>query len=252
MRMKKSFLLSFTILAAVQFLCISYAFSGRPLSTDDAWTVEKGKFQLETGFDMARQRNHDKEYGPSLTLTYGLLDRLDFGIGSEYLFVRPKNGENERGFGDTELKAKYRVLDEKEIFPAVSVAGKFKAPIASQTKGLGNGEFGLGVNIIATKNISKRLVLHANVGYTFTGEEGAKNEINYALGSQFLLTDKWALVGEIVGTNNLNGKKDDPLSALFGTYYEVKKNVVLDAGVGVGMNSAAPDYRISAGVTFLF
>ncbi len=250
--MKKSVLFSFITAAAIQLLCLSSAFAGRPLLTNDAWTVEKGKFQLETGFDVARQRNHDTEYSPSLTLTYGLLDRLDFGVGSEYLFVRPKEGNNERGIGDTELKAKYRLLDEKEIFPAVSVAGKIKVPTASQRKGLGNGELGLGVNIIATKNLSKRLVLHANVGCTLTGEEGAENEINYALGSQFLLTDKWALVGEIVGTDNFNGKKDDPLSGLFGTYYEVRKNVVLDAGMGVGLNSAAPGYRITAGVTFLF
>ncbi len=250
--MKKSRRLCLIILTAIQFLVISYAFAGRPLSTDDAWTVEKGSFQLEMGFDAVRPRNHDQEYSPSLTLTYGLLDRMDFGIGSEYLFFRPDEGNHERGVGDTELKVKYRLHDEKELFPAISVAGKIKISPASRNKGLGSGEFGLGANVIATKNITKRLVLHANIGYTFTGEEGAKNEMSYALGSQFILTDKWALVGEMVGTNNFNGKKDDPLSVLLGTYYLVRKNIILDAGFGAGMNRAAPVYRITAGVTFLF
>ncbi len=253
MENKFKFLFFVILLAAsILFISLPYAFAVRPLTTDDAWTVEKGVFQLETGFDIAWQRNHDKEYGPSLTLSYGLLDRMDLGIGTGYLFVRPEEGESEQGLGDTEVKAKYRLLDEKKILPAFSVAGIIKAPTASQSRGLGSGEFDFGFNLIATKNLSKRLVLHANVGYNFIGEEGAKNEMNYALGSQFVLTDNWALVGEIVGANNFNGKKDDPLSALFGTYYEVTKKVIVDAGVGIGLNSAAPDYRITAGVTLLF
>ncbi|OGP93116.1 MAG: hypothetical protein A2156_08290 [Deltaproteobacteria bacterium RBG_16_48_10] len=64
--------------------------AGRPLATDDAWTVEKGKFQVETGLDFTRQDNHDREFNPSLTLTYGLLEQMDLGVGSGYLFVRPK------------------------------------------------------------------------------------------------------------------------------------------------------------------
>ena len=64
-------------------------FAARPLTTDDAYTVEEGKFQVETGIDFARQDNHDKELVPSLTLTYGLLERMDIGAGSAYLFVNP-------------------------------------------------------------------------------------------------------------------------------------------------------------------
>jgi hypothetical protein len=75
------------------FLCIillsTGAFAARPLSTDDVGTVEKSKFQLETGFDLTRQDNHDREYSPSLTLTYGLFEKMDVAIGSSYLFIRP-------------------------------------------------------------------------------------------------------------------------------------------------------------------
>jgi hypothetical protein len=190
---------SFVIWIQFLFLCLPYAHAGRPLTTDDAWTVEKGVFQLEMGLDVARQDNHDKEYTPSLTLAYGLLDRMDLGIGIGYLFVRPEEGDNESGFGDTQLKLKYRLVDEKEWLPALTVAGKLKIPTASDKKGLGTGEADFGINAIATKNITKRLVLHANLGYTFIGEDGANNEMNYSLGSQFVLTDKWSLVGEIVG-----------------------------------------------------
>ncbi len=251
--MKKRLLLVFSIVSSIMLLWVPLGLAGRPLSTDDAWTVVKGKFQLETGMDMTRQDNRDKEYSPSLTLTYGLFDRMDLGIGAGYLLVRPEDGENESGFGDTALKVKYRLVDEREWLPALAIAGKLKLATASNKKGLGSGEADFGLNVIATRNITKRLVLHANIGYTFIGEKSVNNEMNYALGSQWVLTDKWALVGEITGMNKLNGRKgDDPLTALFGTYYMLTENLILDAGVEVGMNRAAPDYRLTAGLTFLF
>ena len=71
-------------------------YAGRPLTTDDAWTVEKGKFQVESGLDVSRQDNHDREFNPSLTLTYGLLERMDLGVGSGYLFFHPTEGQKRR------------------------------------------------------------------------------------------------------------------------------------------------------------
>ena len=133
------------------------AFAARPLTTDDAWTVEKGTFQVETGFDFTRQDNHDKEFSPSVTLTYGLFERMDIGVGSAYLFVNPAEGEKENGFADTELKIKYRLLDDKDWVPAFAISGILKIPTASDTKGLGSGKTDFGINTIFTKNLSKRV-----------------------------------------------------------------------------------------------
>jgi cobalt/nickel transport protein len=44
-------------------------YAARPLTTDDAWTVERGKFQVEMGLDFLREDNHDREFNPSLTFT---------------------------------------------------------------------------------------------------------------------------------------------------------------------------------------
>jgi cobalt/nickel transport protein len=231
----------------------SPAFALRPLTTDDAYTVEKGTFQLEAGFDGTRQDNHDREYSPNLTLSYGLLEQLDLGIGSGYLFFDPKEGRRENGIGDTELKLKYRPIDEKGWIPSFAVSGILKIPTASDSKGLGSGQTDFGINAIATKKFGGRWLFHLDLGYTFIGEKGVDNEMNYSLGGQFILTDKWALVGELVGIDNFNGRNgDDPFSGLFGTYYSINENLILDAGVEIGMNKAAPDFRITAGFTWLF
>lgn len=186
-------------------------YAARPLTTDDAWTVERGKFQVEMGLDFLREDNHDRGFTPSLTFTYGVLDQMDLGVGSGYLVVHPKEGENENGIGDTEVKLKYRLTDEKGWRPAFAVAGLLKIPTASEPRGLGSGKTDFTVNTILTKSLTKRLILHLNLGYTFLGEKGADNELNYSLACQFILTEKWALVGEIAGINNFSGRqRDDP------------------------------------------
>jgi cobalt/nickel transport protein len=241
------------LLILLTFSLSSPAFALRPLTTDDAYTVEKGTFQLEAGFDATRQDNHDREYYPSLTLTYGLLEQLDLALGSGYLFFDPKEGKRENGFGDTELKLKYRPVDEKGWIPSLAVSGILKIPTASDSKGLGSGQTDFGINAIATKKFGERWLFHLNLGYTFIGEDGVDNEMNYSLGAQFIFTDKWAFVGEVGRINNLNGRHgDDPFSGLFGTYYSINENLILDAGVEIGMNKAAPDFRATAGFTWLF
>jgi hypothetical protein len=230
----------------------SPAFALRPLTTDDAYTVDKGTFQLEAGVDATRQDNHDREDYPNLTLAYGLLEQLDLEIGSGYLFFDPKEGKRENGLGDTELKLKYRPIDEKGWIPSLAVSGTLKIPTASDSKGLGSGQTDFGINAIATKGIGERWLVHLNLGYTFIGEDGVDNEMNYSLGGQFILTDKWTLVAEVVGINNFNGRQgDDPFSGLIGTCYTLAENIVLDAGVEIGMSKAAPDFRITAGLTWL-
>jgi cobalt/nickel transport protein len=41
-------------------------YAARPLTTDDAWTVERGKFQVEMGLDFLRENNHDRGFIPLL------------------------------------------------------------------------------------------------------------------------------------------------------------------------------------------
>lgn len=245
--------LPFILLICLTLPLSSSAYAARPLTTDDTGTVEKGTFQLETGFNFVRQDNHDKEFNPSVTLTYGLFERMDLGVGSGYLFVHPAEGKKKNGFADTELKIKYRVMDEKGWLPSFALTfGKLKIPTGSETKGLGSGETDFGVNFIFTKTLSKRLVLHVNAGYMYIGKHGVNNEFNYSVAGQLIMSDKWALVGEIVGVNNFNGRKgDDPFSGLLGTYYLITDTIIWDGGVEIGMSKAVPDFRLTTGLTIL-
>jgi hypothetical protein len=250
-QMRCCFTIFCTVVPALLFL--SSAFASRPLTTDDAYTVEEGTFQVETGLNFLPSDNHDKEFAPTVTLSYGVFERMDMGVGSAYLFVHPDEGKKENGFGDTALKIKYRLVDQKDWIPSFAVSGTLILPTASESKGLGSGKTDFTLNTIFTWNLSKKLQLHANLGYTFTGEHAVNNELNYSGAVQFFLSDKWALVGEIVGVNNFNGRKgDDPFSGLLGTQYFITDRFVWDTGVEIGMSKAAPDFRFTTGLTLLF
>lgn len=235
------------------FLSSPASIFARPLSTDDVGITERGKFTLETGFDALRLSHHEKVYNPSLTLTYGLFERMETGVGGGYLFFHPKEGEKESGFGDTELTLKYRLTNETPWVPSFGIKGALKIPIASESKGLGSGKADLTLKAIATKNLSKRLALSLNLGYTFIGEHRVDNDLTYSLGAVFAMSDKWAMVGEVGGSNKFSGRREDrPFFGLIGTYYRLTDNVICDVGLEVGMNKAAPKYRVTTGFTFLF
>jgi hypothetical protein len=251
--MRKSSLFLISVASLVLFFHVPHLFAARPLTTDDAWTVERGQFQLELGFDATRQDNHDRELGPSLTLSYGLSDRMDLGVGSGYLFIHPTEDKKKNGLSDTEVKLKYRLMDERDLRPALAVTGTLKIPTASESKGLGSGQTDFGMNAIVTKNLGKRFALHLNLGYTFIGEDKVYNELNYCIGTQVILSQRWAMVGEIVGANNLNGRKgDDPLYGLIGACCLITDKMIWDAGLEIGMGKAAPDFRFTTGITYLF
>jgi hypothetical protein len=163
------------------FLFPATLFAARPLTTDDVYTVERGIFQMETGIDFIRQSNDDRELTPTLTLTYGLLERMDMAIGTSYLFIDPAGGKNENGLGDTALTIKYRLIDQSNWIPSFAVTGALTIPTASQSKGLGSGEVDLNINTIFTWKLGERWQLYANLGYTFIGEHRVRDEFNYSI-----------------------------------------------------------------------
>jgi hypothetical protein len=229
----------------------SAAFGGRPLATEDAGTVEKGFFELELAFDYSRDNNRDKNYIPSAQLAYGLTERAEVALAGSYLFKDVHEGGREDGWGDGMAYLKYRVWGEGENYPAFSLKPQVKIPAADENKGLGSGKADYGLTAVFSKSFTG-LNLHFNTGYGWIGEKGATDEINLALAGEYEVRKGLLAVSEIRYTNNFNSdRNDDPASILLGLQVPVGK-VLLDAGLSLGLNTAAPDYVLTMGVTIKF
>ncbi len=241
----------FIALISLWTLTPSAAFGGRPLVTEDAGTVEKGFYELELALDYSRDNNRDKNYIPSAQLAYGLTDRAEVALAGSYLFQDNHEGGREDGWGDVTAYLKYRIWGEGENYPAFSFKPQVKIPTADENKGLGSGKADYGLTAVFSKSFTG-LNLHFNAGYTWIGEKGATDELTLTLAGEYEVIQGLLAVSEITYTNNFNSaRKDDPASILLGLQVPVGK-VQLDTGLSLGLNTAAPDYALTMGVTIKF
>ncbi len=227
----------------------SITFAGRPLITEDAGTVEKGFFEVELVY--SRDHNLDRNYIPSAQLAYGFTERAELAMASAYIFKDIHEGGREDGLGDVTAYLKHRVWGEGNYYPAFTLKPEVKIPTATAEKGLGSGKADYRLTAIFSKSLVG-LNLHFNVGYTLIGEKGATDELNLALAGEYEVMKGFLAVGEIRYTQNFNSdSKDDPANILLGVQVPAGK-VLLDAGLSLGLNTAAPDYALTIGVTIKF
>ena len=253
--MRKNILVLAIILGMV-FGLNGIALAGRPLSTDDAGTVEPGHLEVEVGWEYAKQPNDDKENSIAVAMTTGLIwDCVDFGIEAPYLFLNPDSGDNADGFGDVEARIKWRFLKETDSFPALAATIGIKSTTGDEDKGLGSGEIDVPINFIATKGFDL-LTLNANLGYNFIGEpkgEDVSDTVSYGIAAEYAFTDIFCVVGEVVGEMQTEDTdEDNPAEILVGATYELSFGTVIDAGIGFGLTDSSPDIKITAGLTHEF
>ena len=225
--------------------------AGRPLLTEDAGTAEKGAMEIELAFDQARDDNRDKYYVPSLQIAYGLTERVEVAAGLPYIFLDSREGGKADGVGDMYAYLKYRVWGEQNLFPALTLKPFLKLPTASERKGLGSGKTDFGLTAVFSKSFVG-FNLHVDGTYTVIGEKDVTDPFSLGLAGEFEITEGFNLVGEIrYGNNSNSSRKDDPATFLAGFQTEIA-GAIFDAGVTLGLNSAAADYLFTVGVTFKF
>lgn len=153
--------LMFTFLLAVP------AFAAHPLSTDDAGTVEMNKFELETGFDNCKDSSNLRSSACGFSIKHGISEKVDVGISFPYS-IDPAPVER---FGSASLGIKFLLVENTF---AVSLSNDL-------------GSAGYFINGIYSVELSK-LQIHANLGYTSSGNENIKGETSYSSALVYPLT----------------------------------------------------------------
>ena len=235
------------------FNFIPYSFAARPLSTDDAGTVDKGHYEIETGLEYVNQA--DREVALSLVIKRGMLDNLDLGVEVPYKFINFAAGSKTDGFDDIKISSKFNFLEEKNVLPAMSVSLVLKTDSGNDDKSLGTGEKEYQFNTIMSKSLNN-LTLHFNFGYTIKDdlpEQDLRDILTYGVAVEYPFNDKLNLVGEIVGENERRGDFDDnPMAGIIGFNYSLDDNVMYDLGLSFEISEASPDFKVTTGLTFGF
>jgi hypothetical protein len=167
--------------------------------------------------------------------------------------VRPAR-TTERGLGDTILRGRYYLLDDRGLLPTVAVTAKIKIPTANRAQGLGTGEFDEGLGFELSKKLGEWIGF-ADVGYTNLGDPPGldlHNQWNYDLGVGYyfskelmasLFYEEWtAVIPEL----------QNPRDLLLAANYVATQAFRLNASVARGLSDGAPNWAFTAGVAIRF
>ncbi len=256
---KKCLLLIFLVTFFISLLLISDPAQAvlRPfLTTESAVPLERGQTKLETGLKYERFSSSDKIYSLNAELTTGIINNLEFLVDVPLIFKRIAD-DNTEGLGDLRMKAKLRFLKGREATP-VSIAGQLiiKFPSGDSARGLGTGEADVGLQLIASEEFPL-ITVHLNLGYTFMGNQPGgefRDILNYSLAFEYeAIPNTLKLVGELTGHRQEDpSMSGDPLDLLAGIAHRLDKQIVVDAGLAVGLTPRSPDYTINVGMTYNF
>lgn len=227
----------------------------RPGVANPAEVTQKGVLEIEYGWERAFRSSEFKTRAAAVGLIrFGLTEDFELHLGMEnYLSqLSPDHGGRRSGVGDTSPGFKYRFVEEEGIWPTLSFAYDVKVPTASRRKGLGSGRVDHNLTFLASKEKLLGLDWDFNYVLGWIGKEGKKSfDDSHLLALAFFrpLFGPLGISGEIYGGPRVNRQTPGFASTDWAFIYTVTPRVVLDAGVDIGLNSAARDITYFAGIT---
>lgn len=234
----------------------------RPDRTESPYTVDAGRFQIETDFVAY---THDSEGGIT-TRAYDVMP-FNFKIGltsdtdlqfiyGAYSHVRTSGGgrtETESGFGDLIVRLKHNIWGNDGGKTAFAIMPFVKVP-ANNVDGLNDDvEGGIIVPLAIDLGHGMGLGLMTEVDI-LRAEDGRGYEATFinsaALG--FELTEKWGMYVEAFVERSVESGADTVVTLDAGFTYAVTENLQFDAGANVGVTDAADDLNVFAGMSQRF
>jgi hypothetical protein len=220
----------------------------RPDQTESAFTVPKGYFQAEFGFN--KENTFRKDYTlvhPSALFKYGFKKmelRLETTLSSEYEHLIP-NPKWSHGLEPVEIGFKAAICEQKGLRPKVSLIMHTTVPFIS------SGAF---KDTIITPSFrfcmqhttGERSALGVNFGASW--DHLKKMRWNYTIAEGFDISDKFYFYVEAFGSFFKGYRPEHSLDA--GLAYYISHDVKADISAGKGISSTAPKSYVALGFSF--
>ena len=221
----------------------------RPDQTESAFTVPRGYFQAEFGFN--KENTSGRDYTlvhPTALLKYGLGKielRLESTWSSEYEHVIP-NPKWSRGLQPVEIGFKAALCEEKDFRPKISIIMHTTIPFLSS---------GIYKDSLLTPSFrfclqhttGERSALGINLGAEWDPHKKRPQWI-YTIAQGFDLSEKWYAYIEAFGTISKGYLPEHSLDA--GLAYYINPDVKVDISAGKGISSVAPKSYVALGFSF--
>jgi len=231
--------------AAAVLMAALPAHAGPPFITDDPDPPELGRWEVISTVTGTLVHGGGDASLPLIDANYGALPDLQLHIQPQMAYVRTPEGTH-FGFGDLEVGAKYRFIEEDENGwrPAVAFYPLFELPTGDERRGLGAGVARTFLPIWAEKTIGKWTV-YGGGGYGINPGRDGKNAWLVGGVALYRFTEKLQLGGEVfLQTAEAPGDKDAPGFNLGGSY-ELAEDLNLLFSAGRGLANASESNRFS-------
>jgi hypothetical protein len=221
--------------------CLSFA--GRPLKSNDAFTLGKHYFQLELASDIINLGNQHSAFFP-IALTYGFADNTDLFLGSLLFSNSSANGSIT--FECVDLGIKQNLITS-DVYNFAFASGLSSAVIESNLSS--PSAF---FNLINSFNFND-LTLHFNLGYNQNfGEEEFRDIWFTSFGAELAASDKLTLAIDMgIGRDPSINCSTVQSYSLIGFSYSLFDNLSLDAGLSFSFQHITKVEMLTTGFTLL-
>ena len=231
-----------------------------PINTDrpgvvvTAPTLPRGVWQLETGFDYARESTagtRTRRFSGVTTVNYGLLDGVELLLEGEP-FVVLRGDEHATGLGDTFLGVKLRLLegDESAHRPTLAILPGLKVPTA-QTP-IGTTRLDAAIVGLATLTVG-RFDITGNAGMAALGQrDGYLLQALVVAAVQTSVAQSVRALGEVFYHSPEERHGRHGVVTTVGAVWVVTPDMALDAGVRTTISGRGPDYVLRTGISMKF
>lgn len=246
----------------------------RPDRTESAQSVAAGLFQLEVGWTYALERADAHEVRshavPGALLRIGLGSGLEARVGFAGWITQDEEGTDPLadplpgpgadpspdGAGDADVGFKWELLSPDREGARLALLGGITVPTGST--GVGSERVDPAVRIAASNGLGERISLGYNVGFQWETVEKAEDSLDtqadllYTAALGFGLSDRVGAFLESFGFFGLAAGRPDRHSLDGGLTVSLTDALQLDTSAGVGINEAAEDWFVAAGVSVRF
>lgn len=223
----------------------------RPDTTESPYTVEPGKFQLESSLWAFAKDDGDETWTlGEMNLKAGLTASTDLQLVLRPWIHEKADDENTaEGFGDIEVRVKYNLWGNDSGKTAGAVMPYVSIPTHTAVS---TGEWEGGVIFPVAIELTETLGLGFQVEAARAWDDDSGEydwDLLHSIVLGISLTEKLGVFVEYVG---VIGDGAYEATANCGLTWASTENLQWDVAAGVGLNDAAEDFTVAQGVTFRF
>lgn len=230
----------------------------RPSQSDASTLVPRGYIQSEIGYTFTDDdtagvatKSHS---APNLILRFGLLDELELRFGwNGYFHNNPNPGSMQTGSGDGQVSAKWYLWKESEHLPETTLLVGTTLPFGKD--GISSERSDPFFRFLITQSLPGKFSFSSNLGVTWNTRASGPASTDTAADFIYTALLNYAVSPAIDGFVEFFGsvpleEQEDRHGFDAGIAWRIFPTVQIDLSGGVGLNDAAVDAFIAAGLSF--